>query len=37
MNAIMNDTHLSSFDEIEAFLAGTQAIDFTFPASRKWC
>jgi len=27
----MNDTHLSSFDEIEAFLAGTQAIEFTFP------
>ena len=27
----MNDAHLSAFDEIEAFLAGIQAIEFTFP------
>jgi hypothetical protein len=30
MNAIMNDTHLSTFDEVDAFLAGTQALEFTF-------
>ena len=26
----MNDTHLSTFDKIEAFLAGTKAVEFTF-------
>ena len=26
----MNDTQLSTFDEIEAFLAGTEAVEFTF-------
>lgn len=26
----MNDTHLSTLDEVEAFLAGTQALEFTF-------
>jgi transposase InsO family protein len=31
MNAIMNDTHLSTFDEVEAFLTGTEAVEFTFP------
>ena len=27
----MNDTHLSTFDEVEAFLAGTEAVEFIFP------
>jgi len=30
MNAIMNDTHISTFDQVEAFLAGTEAVEFTF-------
>ena len=31
MKAIMNDTHVAPFHEVEAFLARTEAVEFTFP------
>jgi len=30
MNAIMNDTQLHTLDQVEAFLVGTEAVDFSF-------